>query len=125
MGKRRQYADSELDRLQRLKHENQKLKRENSRLKKQLDRIDDSHFANLKEVIESQERSDQADHDAKKNEKLAKHWACWDCKEGTLRLCIVERRDGVFYFRKCDNCPKKGRLKPFNDKVEGLKPEDK
>lgn len=121
MSKRRKYADGELDQLQRFKHENQRLKRDNARLKKQLDRVDIDRFQNLKDVIEAQEKADKREAEAQDEVKLKKEWGCWDCKEGVLRLQVFERRDGVFYFRKCDHCTKRTALKPYNNKVKGVK----
>jgi plasmid rolling circle replication initiator protein Rep len=48
-------------------------------------------------------------------------WKCNSCDVGVLKLIIVTRPDGRFYMRKCGNCPKRTDLKPYHDKVEGVK----
>lgn len=116
--KRRRYSDGEHDRMQRLVHENQKLKKQISALRKQMSRIDVDRFQNLKDLLDAQDRENQQEALARRQEDAQKEWQCWDCSEGTLRLTILERRDGVFYYRKCDSCPKRTRLQPYGAKVK-------
>lgn len=108
---RRKYSDGEAELLQRLKHENQKLKREKQALRKQLDRLDVDRFNNLKELLDSHDRADREEVD--KN-----NWECWTCRQGILRLAVIERRDKVIYNRVCDHCGHKTKFKDFNDKVK-------
>jgi predicted RNase H-like nuclease (RuvC/YqgF family) len=121
--KRRKLSDGEYDQVQRLRNENKKLKHQISQLRKQMSRIDVDRFQNLKEVIEAQERQDRVEQQEAEDKALAQKWECWECKQGTLRLTVLERLDGVFYYRKCDTqgCRKRTKLQRYNKDVEGLK----
>jgi hypothetical protein len=119
MGKR---EDREYSEMQRIKHENQKLKKENSRLRKQLSRMDVERFEELQELVE---QSALEDKQIRKDQKdIKEEWGCWTCKTGHLRLIIVNRRDGVFYYRGCDNCDKRTRLKKYSSNVKGVPAEE-
>jgi len=113
---------------QRLKHENQKLKRQLERLRKQLARVDLEVYSNIKEVVEAQQREDIVFEgeiiDHKRKDNLKKQWQCHQCNEDYLRLVVIQRPDGAFYFRKCPNCTNKTRMKPFSEKITGPKLDD-
>ena len=115
--------DKEQSVNQKLKHENQKLKRQLERLRKQLSRIDLDHFTNIKEALEAQQREDIVfEKESQQREKqvdLKKRWLCRKCSEDYLRLVVIQRPDGDFYFRKCPECKNKTRLKPFTENVQG------
>lgn len=115
MRRRSRNMDKELDLLQRLKNENQKLKKEVTRLRKEMDRLN-NRYSDLEEAV-----SDQYEEVVKPDPK--KQWECHVCKEDYLRLIILNRPDGVYYFRKCGSltCKNKTRLKKYHDKVEGLR----
>lgn len=115
--KRRKYSDSENDRLQRLSNENKKLKQQIAQLRKQISRIDVDRFQNLKDLLDSQDREEQQEA-AREHE--AKLWECWDCKKDLLKLVVMERRDGVFYFRRC-SCGRRTKTQKYTDKVKGIK----
>lgn len=116
--KRRRYSDGEQDRLQRVVQENKKLKGQISQLRKQMSRIDVDRFQNLKDLLDAQDREEQEEAAVKREQTMERDWRCWQCPSGTLRLTVLERRDGVFYYRKCDGCPKKTRLQPYSNKVK-------
>ena len=107
--------DKELDLLQRLKLENQKLKREVSRLRKEMDRLSD-RYTDLDEAV-----NDQYAESVAPKVDPKKKWQCHACKEDYLRLIILNRPDGVHYFRKCGNpkCINRTKLQRYHDKVEG------
>ena len=109
---------------QKLKYENQKLKRQLERLRKQLARVDLEVFTNIKEAMEAQCREDIEFETEQKHRddesSIKKQWLCNNCGEDYLRLVIVQRLDGSFYFRKCPACKNKTRLKPFTSDVKGL-----
>jgi len=109
--RRRRYANSETELLQKLKSENQRLKRERDALRKQLARVDLNQFQNLKETIDSYDRKDQEAEDRD-------NWECWTCRKGVIRLAIIERRNGAIYNRVCDNCGHKTKFKKYSDKVK-------
>jgi hypothetical protein len=83
-------------------------------------RIDVDRFQNLKELLDSQDRQEQEEVS---REREVKMWSCWECKQGILKLIIMERRDGVFYLRKCDNklCHKQTKPQKYHDDVKGIK----
>jgi septal ring factor EnvC (AmiA/AmiB activator) len=119
--KRRSYSGSEYDQLQRLKSENRKLRQQISQLRKQISRIDIDRFQNLKDLLDAQDREEQEQAAQEQQKTLERQWACWECGQGTMRLVVLERRDGVHYYRCCDNCKKRTKLQKYNDKVEGVK----
>ena len=104
-------GSKELNNEQRLKLENIKLKRQISALRKQLSRIDVDRYQELRLLIDRQEAEDHAEEYKEVLEKVAKMWECWDCRDkgehGILQIHTIERRDGLFYWRQCDSCPKR------------------
>lgn len=106
--------------LEKLKEENKKLKRQISSLRKQIDRLDldSERFNQLRDLANLQYEEEKR---IKKDKKLKELWRCFDCGEGFLKLVIVPKRDGASYFRKCNNCSKRTKLKKYDDTVEGLK----
>ena len=105
--------------MQKLKHENQKLKRQLNRLRKQLARVDLEEFTNVKDALIAQEREDAVIENETQDKMEIEHWRCYQCEKDYLRLIIVQRPDGDFYFRKCPNCQRRTRLQPFNNQVQG------
>ena len=115
MRRRSKNMDKELDLIHRLKHENDKLKKEVSRLRKEMDRLH-NRYQDLDEAV-----NDQYEEVVKEDPK--KKWQCHVCKEDYLRLIILNRPDGVHYFRKCGNlmCRNRTKIQKYHDKVEGIK----
>lgn len=101
--------------VQRLKTENLALKRQLTRMRKQLSRMNSDQFENVEEAIGVQTREDEI----MRQHQAIEHWRCFTCKEDYLRLIIIQRPDGAFYFRKCPNCENRTRLKPLEAHVEG------
>jgi DNA-directed RNA polymerase subunit M/transcription elongation factor TFIIS len=121
MSRSNRYSDKENNQLQRLKHENEKLKRQITSLRKQLSRVDIDRYQNLKELVQQQYEEDQAEFKAlKTKQSLRAQWLCHDCGQDVLKIVIVTRRDGDFYFRRCNHCGKRTKLQRYNDKIEGL-----
>lgn len=112
--------DRETDKLDKLKFENEKLKRQIKSLRKQLAKVDIDRYQSLKELLEEQEAEDSTLDVKSRHDDLKKKWECHSCKEDYLRLVVVPRLDGMFYFRRCP-CGHKTKLKKFIDGVEGLK----
>jgi len=123
MGKNRKYSMKEYDELQRLKQENKKLKRNISALRKQLQRIDLDRYENLRELLYKQDNEDLEDKIKKERQKVKKEWECYECRQGFMKIHTISRRDGLRYYRKCTNCDNRTKLKPYNEKVEGIKDE--
>lgn len=119
MAKRRRYADSEYDELQLLKRENKELKREVQKLRKQISRFDLDRFSSFKEALDHIDELEMEQAAKRRNLKVeANKWSCWTCKTGSLKLTVIERRDGVHYFRKCDNCSRRTKLQKYTSDVK-------
>ncbi|MBF0442901.1 MAG: hypothetical protein HQK54_13425 [Oligoflexales bacterium] len=124
MGKSRNSRGSrkEHDEIHHLREENQKLKRQLNRLRKQIARVDMDKFQNIREVIEAQQKEDDAFVEEMKQKKLIEHWQCFKCGRDYLRLIIIYRPDGDFYFRRCPTCNKRTKLKKLEENVVGPPP---
>lgn len=113
----RRNGDKELDQLQRLKYENQKLKRENSRLRKLIQRGQADQ-----ELLHDLVQQKNEEEELARTQKIEENqWRCCDCNRGVLKIHTMPRRDGVFYWRICDNkdCKKHTKLQPFTKDVKG------
>jgi hypothetical protein len=123
MGRKPKANSKEFDIIQKLKHDVQALRRENSRLKKELDRVDISKYEHLAELVQMQAFEDLQVANKSKKQKLMETWECHECKNGHLRIHIIQRLDGIFYFRKCSNCEHKTRLQKYTESVKGIRNE--
>ena len=115
---RRNHGDKELSQLQTLKKENEKLKKQVAQLRKQLARLDIDRYSNLKDLLE--DHYEQEDMKVALGEKAKQKWKCHECPEGTLKLVIITRKDGAFYFRKCSSCSKRTKTQRYHENVEGV-----
>lgn len=115
MGKSRNY-DKESKLIDQLKHENAKLKRENAKIRRQIDRLNLDHdrYRTLRELVHKQTQEERRKAKAKKD------WTCHECGRGTMKLILMPRRDGNFYFRACDmeGCGHRTVLKKYTEDVE-------
>jgi hypothetical protein len=114
-------CDKESSLLDRLKHENKKLKRQLAVLRRQLEQVDVNKYNNLQQLVKKQEKEDRQAADEKKRIKLMNKWRCFECNEGALKIVIINRLDGVFYFRRCDKCNKRTKLQKYHTLVDGIK----
>lgn len=105
--------------LQKARQEIKTLKRQVSRFKKLLAKIDYERFENLSEAMVAQEKEDLGLDKKLKEIDIAERWRCFDCEEEYLRLVVIERLDGPFYFRRCPKCGRKTKNKPLKNDVEG------
>lgn len=121
MSKGRRDRTKEYDQVQKLKSENKLLKRQIARLRKQLDRIDVEHFQNLKEIVKKQRKEDLDLYKEEEHKSLEEKWKCHKCDDGVLRIVIIDRRNGVFYFRRCPSCGNRTKVKPYTEDVKGVK----
>ena len=117
--KRRNLNKKETDQLKKAQLENIKLKRQVSSLRRQLSRVDLEGYAHIKDTLEALEAEDNEDEVRESLEQHQKTWECFDCGVGVLKLTMVSKMGEPFYFRKCDHCSKRTKLKPFQ---EGVKP---
>lgn len=118
-------GDKELNLLEKLKHENRKLKQELAALRKQLARVDFARYENLQELVDKQHREEEVIKKTKKEDKLKQKWTCFGCGKGYLYLKIFNHPvKGVMYYRTCNMCDHRTKLKVYTAKVEGLKEEE-
>lgn len=116
----RRGSDGEQKVNRKLKMENQKLKKQLQALRKQLSRIDIDRYSHLRDIIEAHDDEDSKFDSKVELAELQAKWICHECKQDYLKLIIVPRIDGTFYFRKCP-CGHRTKLKKYHDNVEGLK----
>lgn len=115
MGKSRNY-DRESKLIDQLKRENKQLKQDYAKLRRQVDRLNLDHdrYRTLRELVHKQTQEER------KKEQSKKDWSCWECGKGTMKLVLLPRRDGTFYFRKCDleGCGHRTEMKKHTSDVE-------
>ena len=117
--RRQLYGENEQDLLQKLKRENAKLKTEIAKLRKQIARLDLDRFANFRETLDRLDEIEMEQAIKRRDRQVSTDkWKCWTCKQGYLKLVVFERRDGVYYFRKCESCSKRTKLKRYTSAVE-------
>jgi DNA-directed RNA polymerase subunit M/transcription elongation factor TFIIS len=120
MGRRNRYADKELDELQKVKYENKRLKKQIASLRKQLQRVDIDRYENLKDLLYKHANEDLEEKIKVQKQKLKKQWECHVCRAGFMKIHTINRRDGLVYYRKCTECDNRTKIKPYNNKVEGI-----
>jgi hypothetical protein len=124
MGKSRNY-DREFRLIDKLKHENKVLKKELSRLTKELVKTN-SRYEGLDDLVQQQYEEEYPDTGARiAKEAEDSKWMCHKCNNDILKIIILNRADGTYYFRKCGSCPNKTKLQRYNDHVKGVKLDDK
>jgi len=107
---------------QRLKKENKQLKRQLKQLRKQFDRIPLELYDNIRETIERHDSEEMSGLNISNARKMKKIWECHNCREDSLKIIVIPRRDGTFYFRKCPSCGNRTKkLKKYSDDVEGVR----
>lgn len=118
--KRRNYNHKEQDELQKLKRENDRLKKQVSSLRKQIARIDIDRYENLQDLIHKFDKTEAADIIAKQQQAKEQKWKCFECGTGILRLKLIQRLDGIFYYRACDCCGNRTKTQKWDKSVEGI-----
>lgn len=114
MARGRKYTEKEYDLIDRYKRENQKLKEQISKLRKQISRLDLGRYSTIKELIEKHEAAQTEVEQQPHKEQLKKLWECFECRSDVLRMITFERRDGIFYFRKCNSCGHRTHTQKLN-----------
>lgn len=122
--------------LQKLRNANRRLKSENEKLKAELSTYEAAFQKNISflkgkvkdltvEELIAGAKKDQnlATIEVVKEETYQEHkakWKCHICGQGLMKLTVVTRQDGKWYFRKCNQpkCVNRTDLKQFNDDVE-------
>jgi len=120
MGRKNHNKNKELDEILKLKRENQTLRRQMSKLQKQLSRISLDEHQHIKELLDSQEKENKELVEQVDKEKLLRRWLCHKCKQDYIKLIVLHRPDGTYYFRRCPNCGNKTKIKKYNENVEGV-----
>jgi hypothetical protein len=111
MARKGKYTDREHDIIDKYKKENQKLKEQISKLRKQISRIDLDRYHNVRDLINHYESTEKNETSPTQEEEIKKLWHCFQCDSDYLRMVTFERRDGIFYYRKCNTCNRKTKLK--------------
>lgn len=111
---KRNHKPKEIDQLQKLKEECRQLKRINQHLRKQLNAVDLTQFDHLREELRDMDYKEQQEKEA----SFVPTRQCHECQEGVLKLMIIERRDGKWYYRACNNCKNRTRLKRFTKETK-------
>lgn len=125
MGRKTHTKDKDWTELEKYKVREKKFKREIARLRKMVQKLQEEHeMSGLLELVDVQRKEDKEIHDVEKGIELRKKWKCHECEEGIMILNIFNRKDGVFYFRRCYACGNKTRMKKYTNDVEGVKNED-
>jgi len=112
-------CDKEFTETQQLKTENKDLKRQLAKLRKELIRSTIER-ADREAVLEDVERLERASQDKRIDKELNKKWKCYECAVGHLELHLVSRLDGMFYYRACNACKQRTKLKKYTSDVEGF-----
>jgi len=111
--------DNELREIQRIKLENSKLRKQVASLRKQLSRVDIEQYQNVRELLEAHDREDEALVQRNTLEDMKKKWECFECGTGVLNLVLISKAGTPHYFRKCDNCDKRTKLKKYKEDIAG------
>ena len=55
-------------------------------------------------------------------DRMRLKWTCKVCKRGHLKLIIINRHDGQYYFRSCidKDCKNRTKMKKYTEDVEGV-----
>lgn len=66
---------------------------------------------NLKQIEDTKEETYQ---------EFKQKWKCFSCNLGIMKITIISRQDGKFYFRRCTEpkCGHRTELKQFTEDVE-------
>ncbi len=118
-------GSKEFTREQRLIKENRQLKRELAHLRKQITRIDVDRFETIKEMVtdyqEAERLQENLGNPNSNIEALKKQWECRDCGTGTLEISLYSKMGQTFYYRKCNNCPKRTKGQRYDsNSVKGI-----
>jgi len=120
MGKRGNRGDKDLKEVQLLKEENKKLRRQVRKLRSVISNLDLRQYEFVNDLLKKQTKENKTCTERSRQKKLEAKWACFECGKGILRLIVLTRLDGTMYFRRCDHCENKTRLKVFTDEVVGV-----
>lgn len=118
MGRKNGYKEKEWDEIQKLKAENKKLRTQVGKLRKVIKNIDIEHYQFVQDLLNSENFKDNPVKITKK--ELEKQWQCYECESGVMRLVTIHRVGEPYYFRKCDNCDNRTKMKKYTDEVQGV-----
>ena len=94
----------------KLRESNRELKAEN-RLRSLVERSDIRRLDHLEQLANKQKNEEVKEH-------ARRDWTCFECGKGHMKIVILPRRDGVFYFRSCTLCENRTRSKKYTEEVE-------
>lgn len=121
------------EKIRSMKNHIRKIERENNRLKSEIKTLEagfKSSLTYIDQELKSFDVLDIVEYFAKKTKtkksertdntltELKDKWVCHQCSKGIIKLIKVPRPDGVWYFRKCNECTNRTEMKPYNDAIE-------
>lgn len=121
MGRKTHTKDRDWDEATKLKVENKRLRNQVSKLRKVISRLDFEQYAHVRDLLEAHEKEDVKEVSKREKISLEEKWKCYHCDDGVLRLVMFHRMGKPYYFRKCDGCTHRTKMKPYNEEVEGVK----
>ena len=127
MGRKSHNKDRDYSEIEKYKSREKRYKKEIARLRKIVQKLQDEHeMKSILELVEVQAKEDKALYGASEKvaESVLKQWKCHSCNSGIMLLTIINRLDGVFYYRRCHECGHKTRMKKYHNEVKGIKKED-
>lgn len=114
-------GQKEFSKERKLAYENSRLKRQVSSLRKQLARLDLDRHGYVKEIIEEHYQLEEAQEGQDILEKVQKEWECHECRQGFLEICVYNKPDGTWYYRKCSNCVHRTASQKYSPTVKGIR----
>lgn len=133
---RAQYKESKDGEVEKLKNANRRLKNDIIKLKSENETYRIAFEKNiqflkgkvkdisLEELVAGAKKDQPLEKiEQVKEETYQEHkakWKCFQCNEGVMKITVISRQDGKFYFRKCNQpkCSNRTELKPFTEDVE-------
>lgn len=110
-------TDKELNKIQKLAHENKKLKNEINRLRKAVTRVESGWCPGCLEKYEGKENSENLPEPCL-TVLPEKDRTCFKCSEGKLKIVKYYKLEETYYFRGCDHCGHRTRGKKWTPDVK-------
>lgn len=124
MGRKNANRDKDYDEVQKLKQENKQLRTRVRKLHKVIKNIDIEHYKFVQDLLNSQNFNEEGIVKTKSRGDMQKElemkWLCFDCEKGIMRLTVINKAGEPHYFRRCEHCDKKTKMKKYTSETEGV-----
>lgn len=110
--KRIHNREKEFTEIQRFKEENKKLKRQITQLRKIINKLDVERLETVKNILIEEEINQKTIN------RVEEKWKCFVCQKGTLKMFTINRLDGLHYYRICNICANRTKLKKWKPNIE-------